>query len=100
MTAEEKLKASGISEEFRMKTFENFNYEKNIELMEAFVKAKNYSKYFNEIKNSNVNSIMFLGQVGSGKTHLSISIVAFPSAITGASCAQILMQAPHPTHFF
>ena len=32
-------------------------------------------KFFNEIENDRGNSIMFLGQVGSGKTHLSLAIV-------------------------
>lgn len=72
--AEYKLKASGVSEEFRKKRFENFNYENSIESMEAYIKAKNYSKNFNSIKSSNNNSIMLLGQVGSGKTHLAMAI--------------------------
>ncbi|WP_373601578.1 ATP-binding protein [Paraclostridium bifermentans] len=72
--AEDKLKASGVSEEFRKKRFENFNYENSIESMEAYVKTKNYSKNFNIIKLSNNNSIMLLGQVGSGKTHLAMAV--------------------------
>ena len=72
--AEEKLKASGVSEEFRNKTFNNFNYEKNLEVMEAFMKAKSYSKNFDNIKETRKNSMMFLGQVGSGKTHLAMAI--------------------------
>lgn len=72
--AEEKLKASGVSEEFRKKTFENFDYERSVEVMEAFVKAKSYSKNFEEIRATRKNSMMFVGQVGSGKTHLAIAI--------------------------
>lgn len=72
--AEEKLKASGVSEEFRKKTFDNFDYERNIETMESFFKAKSYSKNFEEIRATRKNSIMFVGQVGSGKTHLAIAI--------------------------
>ena len=72
--AEEKLKASGVSEEFRKKTFENFDYEKSIEVMEAFMKAKSYSKNFEKIRVTRKNSVMFIGQVGSGKTHLAIAI--------------------------
>ena len=72
--AEEKLKASGVSEEFRKKTFDNFNYEKSIEVMEAFMKAKSYSKNFEKIRVTRKNSVMFIGQVGSGKTHLAIAI--------------------------
>lgn len=72
--AEEKLKASGVSEEFRKKTFDNFDYERNVEAMESFFKAKSYSKNFEEIRVTRKNSIMFVGQVGSGKTHLAIAI--------------------------
>ena len=72
--AEEKLKASGVSEEFRKKTFDNFNYERSIEVMEAFMKAKSYSKNFEKIRVTRENSVMFIGQVGSGKTHLAIAI--------------------------
>lgn len=72
--AEEKLKASGVSEEFRKKTFDNFNYERSIEVMEAFMKAKSYSKNFEKIRVTRKNSVMFIGQVGSGKTHLAIAI--------------------------
>lgn len=72
--AEEKLKASGVSEEFRKKTFDNFDYERNIETMESFFKAKSYSKNFEGIRATRKNSIMFVGQVGSGKTHLAIAI--------------------------
>ena len=59
--AEEKLKISGVSEEFRQMRFENFSYER-------------YSKNFSDIRAARQNSIMFLGQVGSGKTHLSMAI--------------------------
>lgn len=72
--AEDKLKASGVSEEFRNMRFENFKYENSIEVMEAFLTAKNYSKNFEDIRAVRKNSIMFNGQVGSGKTHLAMSI--------------------------
>lgn len=68
------LKNSGISEEFRKKTFENYNYSFDAQSLEAFYKAKTYVKNFNEIKNKRNNSIIFMGQVGSGKTHLSMAI--------------------------
>lgn len=74
--AENILKNSGISEEFRKKTFENFNYSSDYMKAQAYVKAKNYAHNIDEILKSNNknNSIMFMGQVGSGKTHLSMSI--------------------------
>lgn len=71
--AEEKLKASGVSEEFRKMRFENFDYSNNLETLRAFSTAKNYSKNFEEIRVAR-NSCLFLGQVGSGKTHLSMAI--------------------------
>ncbi|MGL5717753.1 MAG: ATP-binding protein [Paraclostridium sp.] len=71
---EEKLKASGVSDEFRKMRFENYEYEKNVQVMEAYLKAKNYSKTFEEIRVARKNSIIFLGQVGSGKTHLGMAI--------------------------
>lgn len=72
--AEEKLKISGVSEEFRQMRFENFSYERSVETIDAYLKAKSYSKNFSEIRAARQNSIMFLGQVGSGKTHLSMAI--------------------------
>ena len=72
--AENKLKLSGISEEFRKMRFENFKYESSIEAMEAYVTSKTYSKEFKSIINKKQNSIMLMGQVGSGKTHLAMAI--------------------------
>ena len=72
--AEEILKSSGISDEFRKKTFESFDYTYDIQVVEAYKKANKYVSRFNDIKNTRNNSIMFLGQVGSGKTHLSLAI--------------------------
>lgn len=72
--AEEKLKISGVSEEFRQMRFENYEYERNVETIDAYLKAKSYSKEFEQIRVARQNSIMLLGQVGSGKTHLSMAI--------------------------
>ncbi|WP_243446381.1 ATP-binding protein [Romboutsia weinsteinii] len=72
--AENILKKSGISEEFRKKTFENFNYSFDIQTVDAFGKASRYVSSFNEIRKTKNNSIMFMGQVGSGKTHLSMAV--------------------------
>ena len=73
--AEEILLKSGISEEFRKKNFDNFNYSYNMDVCEAFRKAKEYVKDFD--KGGKNKSIMFVGQVGSGKTHLSMAIANF-----------------------
>lgn len=72
--AEDILKNSGISEGFRKKTFQNFNYNHNINLLKAYTSATKYVKDFYQLLPSRNNSIMFLGQVGSGKTHLSMAI--------------------------
>lgn len=67
-----KLEQSGISDAFRKKTFNNFKYEHHMELMNAFLKAKTYVKEFDITKEN--DSIAFCGVVGSGKTHLAVSI--------------------------
>lgn len=72
--AERILELSGISEEFKTKKFENFNYKANNEVAKAFTTALTYCKNFNNIKDNRRNSILFMGQPGSGKTHLSIAI--------------------------
>ena len=72
--AEEILKKSGISEEFRSKRFNNFNYAKENQIYEAYKEAYMYSKHFKSNEGERCNSIMFMGQVGSGKTHLSLAI--------------------------
>lgn len=72
--AEEILRRSGISEEFRNKRFSNFVYGSQRQIIDAYKEACTYAKYFKDIENDRCNSIMFMGQVGSGKTHLSLAI--------------------------
>ena len=72
--AENILKKSGISEEFRKKNFDNFDYSYDIQTVDAFGKASRYVGIFKEIRKTKNNSIMFMGQVGSGKTHLSMAV--------------------------
>ncbi len=72
--AEDILKKSGIGREFRNKRFDNFDFSRSIATMEGYKKAMDYENEFFDIENSRCNSIMFLGQVGSGKTHLSMAI--------------------------
>ncbi|MGL5752707.1 MAG: DnaA ATPase domain-containing protein [Paraclostridium sp.] len=72
--AENILKNSGISKAFRNKTFDNFNYAINMHTVSAFTKANEYVGDFETIKEERCNSIMFIGAVGSGKTHLSLAI--------------------------
>lgn len=70
------LEKSGISEEFQKKTLENFiTTNKPQQIINAKNMSIRYVKEFdNLLKDSKHNSIAFLGQVGSGKTHLSIAI--------------------------
>ncbi|MBO3445855.1 ATP-binding protein [Clostridium sp. CCUG 7971] len=68
------LKKSGISEEFRNKTFDNFDYACDVQTFDAYRVATKYVNDFDCIEKSRNNSIMFVGQVGSGKTHLSLAI--------------------------
>lgn len=72
--AQEILKRSGISEEFQKKGFKNFDDRG----MEVLKKAKaiglQYCKDFPEIRYARRNSVLYQGQVGSGKTHLSMAI--------------------------
>jgi len=55
------------------KTFHNY-IPKNQTQREAKDMAQEYAKNFQQIRNERNNSIAFLKQVGSGKTHLSIAI--------------------------
>ena len=72
--AERILDNSGISEEFRKRRFENFDYSKNKDILNAYVMAKSYANNFEGIVNTNNHSLIFMGQPGSGKTHLSLAI--------------------------
>ncbi|MGL5329981.1 MAG: ATP-binding protein [Peptostreptococcaceae bacterium] len=72
--AEDILKKSGISEEFRNKRFSNFVYGKERQIIDAYREACLYCKNFESIEKDRCNSIMFMGQVGAGKSHLSFSI--------------------------
>ncbi|WP_409068888.1 ATP-binding protein [Clostridium caseinilyticum] len=66
-------KASGINPEQLKQTFSNYKpYNEITEL--AKDTAIDYYKNFESIKNTKQNSIAFIGQVGSGKTHLSIAL--------------------------
>lgn len=67
------LKEAGISSAFADKTFANYEVTKQ-RTKKARDTAMKYVQDFNDIKNTPHNSIAFLGQVGSGKTHLSIAI--------------------------
>lgn len=72
--ARERMERSGISEEFRGKGFKNFNDRGMEVLKRAKAIGIDYCKKFPEIRNARRNSVLYQGQVGSGKTHLSIAI--------------------------
>jgi DNA replication protein DnaC len=67
------IEASGITEAFQRKTLDNF-IPKDGQIKAAKDMAIDYCQNFETIKDTEYNSIAFLGQVGSGKTHLSIAI--------------------------
>lgn len=67
------LENSGISEEFRKRTFSNFNPTSK-ETQTAKKIAMDYIRGFEEIRASKNNSVAFIGNVGTGKTHLTLAI--------------------------
>ncbi|WP_317725153.1 ATP-binding protein [Clostridium tetani] len=69
----EKWKASGINVEQSRQSFGNYKCYNDITKL-CKNTAIQYYKNFDSIKDKRENSIAFLGQVGSGKTHLSIAI--------------------------
>ena len=72
--AKQMIKRSGISAEFQKKTFDNFNTSGNVQLENAKSKAMQYVVNFRATEHERRNSILFSGQVGSGKTHLGTAI--------------------------
>lgn len=72
--AKQMMKRSGISEEFQKKTFDNFIAGGNAQLENAKAKAMEYVDNFGTAEHDRRNSILFSGQVGSGKTHLGTAI--------------------------
>lgn len=67
------LEQSGISEEFQklsVNTYKPYNQATN----EAKTTAINYINQFDSILDTRNNSTAYIGQVGAGKTHLSIAI--------------------------
>lgn len=71
--AKRQWKNAGINPETSKQTFSNFEVW-NENSRKAKNAALNYYKSFQEIRWNRKNSIMFCGQVGSGKTHLSIAL--------------------------
>ena len=72
--AKKMLEKSGISEEFSKKTFDNFDYSRNVQTIDSYTVARSYVRDFDKIRNNRKNSVIFMGSVGGGKTHLSLAI--------------------------
>ena len=68
------LLESGISDEFSKKTFDNFDYSINVQTINSYTVARSYVRDFEKISNTKSNSVIFMGSVGGGKTHLSLAI--------------------------
>lgn len=66
-------KRSGINPEQSKQTFGNFETWNDSSKI-AKETAVSFYKAFSSIKSTRKNSVMFCGQVGSGKTHLSIAL--------------------------
>lgn len=64
---------SGISDIFLKMTFLNYKPKDKAQEL-AKKKSMEYVRDFQKIRNERQNSIMYCGQVGAGKTHLSIAI--------------------------
>lgn len=71
--ARRRIAASGISEPFRAKGFKNFDTRGNPQLKKASAICVEFCKNYQDIKETKHNSILLLGQVGSGKTHLALA---------------------------
>lgn len=71
--ARRRIAASGISESFRAKGFKNFDTGQNPQLEKASTTCTDYCLKYQDIKDLRHNSILLLGQVGSGKTHLALA---------------------------
>lgn len=69
------LKNSRITPHFQKLTFKNFvTTGKEQQVCEAYQMAVDYVAKFKQIRDERFNSIAFLGQPGTGKTHLSCAI--------------------------
>lgn len=67
--------SSKITPAFKAKSFENYNtINRPKDIHDMLKNAKYYTENFEEIKNQEDNWIAFLGEPGSGKTHLSLAI--------------------------
>lgn len=69
------IKSSAITEEFQKMGFSNFDTSRTIpEIVRMKEIGMKYFKHFDQIKKERVNSCLFSGQPGSGKTHILTAI--------------------------
>lgn len=69
------FQASEITEEFRQKTFANFDLSQVSSLVrDAYTTAYEYAQEFDSIRKARRNSVALLGRAGSGKTHLLMAV--------------------------
>ena len=57
-----------------IKRFNNFNYTIENQVYEAYKEAYMYTKNFKSLEKERCNSVLFMGQSGCGKSHLSLAI--------------------------
>ena len=72
--ADARMRASGIGEKYKSKRLSNYETKGNEILTKAKEIASDYISGFFDNAKTQKNSAMFLGTVGSGKTHLSLAI--------------------------
>lgn len=83
------MKSSQITPAFRAKTFANFTLQNRPQtIINMFKCAKDYADSFADIQQLENNWLVFLGEVGSGKTHLSMAV------------ANALLAKPVPVLYF
>lgn len=68
------IKSSSITQEFRSKTFSNFDWNVHEIIKEAHKAAFEYVKKFQTVRNTRNNSVALVGRSGSGKTHLLMAV--------------------------
>lgn len=83
------LASSQITPAFRAKTLENFSLINQPPLIQAMAQcAKDYAARFEQIRLTENNWLVYLGESGCGKTHLSMAV------------ANILLAKPVPVLYF
>jgi len=69
------IRASGLTEMLRKKTFDNFKPKPKQQ--EMYRVATDFAKNYPNIKNKRCNGLAYTGTVGTGKTHLLAAIANF-----------------------